>query len=281
MESIHNTYQTVCQRKPRNSITSRPPISRHFARWYAYLSGFLERCFRDYPRLTSWLNPGRNPDEKINQSGSMSGSVRNDKWHSVTGNDPSPEQLKVLAHWYGSRVHRMRPTQKKLLVYPLRNQLAFLSLGPNGTYYARGFETTEHPWDGTWKRGGGLGCPPISYELPQSLISDTRMVERLTRKRTQVWLGRHGSWVVHWKKGIDPNLTDVDWDVKWHLNDFGLYPGLEKFLRTYKTVFMESQCRKVTVHLMVSLYHLTRSIPASGNALGRQRALAIRQGNNC
>lgn len=180
----------------------------------------------------------------------------------------------------------MRSTQKKVLADPLRNRLAFLSLGPNGTYYARGFETMEHPWASTWEGGERLAYPHISYELPGSLTSDTGMVERLTEQRTQVWLGRHGSWVVHWKEDI---RQDIYWDVKWHLNDVGLYPGLERFLRTYKTVWQEiknhpkgarGKKNRGWVRLMVSFYPLACFIPASGKSLGCQRALAIWQHND-
>lgn len=184
----------------------------------------------------------------------------------------------------------MGSAKKRILPNPLRQPLAFLSLGPNGTYYARGRETTVYPLGRTWNRGKGSAYQPTSYELPQSLISDTRMAERLPKKWTQVWLGRHGSWVVHWNEGIDLDLEDQKWDVKWHLNDVGLYPGLERFLWTYKTVLegikSDENGRKHAylrrkVHLMVSLYPLTRSIPAPGNTLGRQRDLAIQQRNNC
>lgn len=182
----------------------------------------------------------------------------------------------------------MRFEQKIILAYPLL-RLAFLSLGPNGTYYARGSDNTEHPWAGTWKGEKGRRYSPASYHLPQSLMSDPRMAERLTDERTQVWLGRHGSWVVHWEKW---NSEDSLMDVKWHLNDVGLYPGLENFLRAYKTTLEETKddrewsrtplaWKKIGPLLLVSSYPLTRSITASGNALDRQRALAIQQRNNC
>lgn len=179
----------------------------------------------------------------------------------------------------------MGDTQKTILAYPLYNRLAFLSLGPNGTYYARGLEILEHPWAGRWE---GSGDTPISYELPQSLTSDTWLAEKLTKRETQVWLGRHGSWVVHWNEGTSLHPYDMKWDVRWHLNDVDLYPGLEKFLRAYKTVLEEIEGteedrrylrRKIC--LTVSFYPLTRSIPVSCNAPGRHRALAIRQRNNC
>lgn len=192
----------------------------------------------------------------------------------------------------------MGPLQKRILAYPLRNRLAFLSLGPNGTYYARGLEEAEHPWAGTWEgkkifpeaeSSPNYGekrypHPPTSYELPQSLMSDTGMAEILTKERPQVWLGRHGSWVVHWRE--DYSTLGPYWsDVKWHLNDVDLYPGLEKFLRTYKTVWKEIKEHGQGAHgqvlLMVSFYPLIRFTPTLGNALGRQRALAIEKHNNC
>lgn len=166
----------------------------------------------------------------------------------------------------------MGDTQRQILAFPLQ-RLDFLSLGPNGTYYARGLKDTEHPWAGTWKGEKGRKYSPASYHLPQSLMSDPRMAERLTKERTQVWLGRNGSWVVHWDKG---NSSDPNMDVKWHLNDVGLYPGLENFLRTYKTASEEfkydpekpmSRWSYMGSFLLVSFYPLTRSIPASGNAL--------------
>lgn len=181
----------------------------------------------------------------------------------------------------------MASTQKRILAYPLRNRLSFLSLGPNGTYYARGLGTTEHPWAGTWKENGeGMRCPPTSYELPQSLMSDTEMVKRLTESQARVWLGRHGSWVVHLMKVKTPDSRDrYYWNVKWNLNNNGLYPGLENFLRAYNTFSKDAEearrDQQPELILRVSFYSLTRSIPASGNALGRQRALAIRQCNNC
>ncbi|KAK2616065.1 hypothetical protein N8I77_002775 [Diaporthe amygdali] len=217
---------------------------RHPAEW------FLKLCFRDYPKLPSWVNAERDLDEETNQSGTIPGSL------------------------YAPSLHGLGSGLSEIFNSSGCSRLTFLSLGPNGTYYVQGYARWERPEPLKGR---------ISYELPQSLMSDTSMAERLTTWGTQVWLGRHGSWVVHWYAANEHHRSPRyrEYDVKWHLNDVGLYPGLERFLRTYKAFLDGTENVRPQILLRVSFYSLTPSIPASSNALGRQRALAIRQRNNC